>query len=144
MFWTIWFILLCLMVFNATFNNISLNIMVVSFIGGGPGENHRPVTSHWQTLSQFLLKNTFQIHFIDKLLHDVSSICSCCNYLANFILKLYVPAHGSWIYISLCNQCLSMLKLCVWFPPLAMHTCTTLCDSFPVNCGFKVPYMEQF
>jgi hypothetical protein len=40
---------------------------------------------------KFLLKNTFQIHFIDKLLHDVSSICSCCNYLANFILILYVP-----------------------------------------------------
>ena len=25
--------------------------MAVSFIGGIPGENHRPVTSHWQTLS---------------------------------------------------------------------------------------------
>jgi hypothetical protein len=25
--------------------------MAVSFIGGVPGENHRPVTSHWQTLS---------------------------------------------------------------------------------------------
>jgi hypothetical protein len=25
--------------------------MAVSFIGGGPGENHRPVESHWQTLS---------------------------------------------------------------------------------------------
>jgi hypothetical protein len=32
--------------------------VAVSFIGGGncprvPGENHRPVTSHWQTLSQY-------------------------------------------------------------------------------------------
>ena len=41
------------MVFNATFNNIS----VISWSGllveetGGP-ENHRPVASHWQTLSQ--------------------------------------------------------------------------------------------
>jgi hypothetical protein len=26
-------------------------IVAVSYIGGGPGENHRPVASHWQTLS---------------------------------------------------------------------------------------------
>jgi len=44
--------------FDATFNNnymySYMYIMVVSFIGGGTGvfrENHRPVTSHWQTLS---------------------------------------------------------------------------------------------
>jgi hypothetical protein len=36
------------MVFNATFNNISV-IMAVSFIGGKtrvPVENHQPATSH--------------------------------------------------------------------------------------------------
>jgi hypothetical protein len=36
------------MVFNATFNNISA-VVVVSFIGwetGVPGENHRPAASH--------------------------------------------------------------------------------------------------
>ena len=36
-----------LMVFNATFNNIS--VISVSFIVGGnrvPGENHRPAASH--------------------------------------------------------------------------------------------------
>jgi len=41
------------MVFNATFNNISV-ISWLSFIGGRnrrTGENHRLVTSHWQTLS---------------------------------------------------------------------------------------------
>jgi hypothetical protein len=45
------------MVFNATFNNIS--VVAVSFIGGvnqiTPGENHWPVTGHWQTLSQALI-----------------------------------------------------------------------------------------
>jgi hypothetical protein len=44
----------CLMVFNATFNNISV-ISWRSFLlveeTGGPGENHRPVASHWRTLS---------------------------------------------------------------------------------------------
>jgi len=45
----VWF-----MVFNATFNNISViswrSVLLVEE-ARGPGENHRPVTSHWQTLS---------------------------------------------------------------------------------------------
>ena len=44
----------CLMVFNATFNNISViswrTVLLVEETEG-PGENHRPVASHWQTLS---------------------------------------------------------------------------------------------
>jgi hypothetical protein len=41
------------MVFNATFNNISVMLwQSVSFVEetGVPGENHRPALSHWQTL----------------------------------------------------------------------------------------------
>jgi hypothetical protein len=42
------------MVFNATFNNISAiswrSVLLVEDTGV-PGENHRPVASHWQTLS---------------------------------------------------------------------------------------------
>ena len=42
------------MVFNATFNNILAiswrSVLLVEEIGG-PGENHQPVASHWQTLS---------------------------------------------------------------------------------------------
>jgi hypothetical protein len=42
------------MMFNATFNNISAillwSVLLVEETGG-PGENHRPVASHWQTLS---------------------------------------------------------------------------------------------
>jgi hypothetical protein len=45
---------ICLMVFNATFNNISIilwrSVLLVEETGG-PGEKHRPATSHWQTLS---------------------------------------------------------------------------------------------
>ena len=40
----------CLMVFNATFNNISViswqSVLLMEETGGGPGENHRPVASH--------------------------------------------------------------------------------------------------
>jgi len=42
-----------LMVFNTTFHNISvmwwLSVLLVQETGA-PGENHRPVASHWQTL----------------------------------------------------------------------------------------------
>ena len=42
----------CLMEFNATFNNISIlswgSVLLVEETGG-PGENHQPVASHWQT-----------------------------------------------------------------------------------------------
>jgi hypothetical protein len=47
------------MVFNTTFNNIY--IVAVSFIGGGngvPGENHRPVDSHWQIVSHNIVSST--------------------------------------------------------------------------------------
>jgi len=42
------------MVFNSTFNNISVilwrSVLLVDETGV-PGENHRPVASHWQTIS---------------------------------------------------------------------------------------------
>jgi hypothetical protein len=46
----IWFCLfVCLMVFNATFSNISVISWRSALLveeAGGPGENHRPVASH--------------------------------------------------------------------------------------------------
>jgi hypothetical protein len=49
------------MAFNATFNNISV-ISQKSFLlvneTGVSGENHRPVASHWQTLSHNVLSST--------------------------------------------------------------------------------------
>ena len=43
------------MVFNTTFNNISVNILWWSVLlveeTGVPEENHQPAASHWQTLS---------------------------------------------------------------------------------------------
>jgi hypothetical protein len=43
------------MVFNATFNNISVILWRLVLLMEEievPGENHRPFASHWQTLSQ--------------------------------------------------------------------------------------------
>jgi hypothetical protein len=51
----------CLIVFNATFNNISATswqsvLLVEETVL--PWENHRPVTSHWQTLSHNVVSST--------------------------------------------------------------------------------------
>ena len=44
-------LLVCLMAFNATFNNISVISWRSVLLVEETGENHRPVTSQWQTLS---------------------------------------------------------------------------------------------
>ena len=49
------------MVFNAPFNNISVTSWrSVLLVGetGEPGENHRPATNHWQTLSHNAVSST--------------------------------------------------------------------------------------
>jgi len=49
------------MVFNATFNNISAilwqSVLLVEETGV-PGQNHHPVASHWQTFSHNVVSNT--------------------------------------------------------------------------------------
>ena len=49
------------MVFNATFNNISvISWRSVLLVGetGVPGENHRSAVSHWQILSHYVISST--------------------------------------------------------------------------------------
>ena len=51
----------CLMVFNATFNDIlaiSWRLSLLVDATGVPGQNHRPVASHWQTLSHIVVSST--------------------------------------------------------------------------------------
>ena len=48
------------MVFNTIFNNISIiswRSVLLAEETGGPGENHRPVASNWQTLSHNVVSN---------------------------------------------------------------------------------------
>jgi hypothetical protein len=59
------------MVFNATFNNISViswrsvSLMVET---GVAGENHRPTAGHWQTLSH----NVVHLALIEIPTHNIS------------------------------------------------------------------------
>jgi hypothetical protein len=74
------------MVPNATFNNISViswrSFLVVEETGV-PGENHRPVASHWQTLSY----NVVQPALSGIRNHNISSIKS--NY--HMIMAMTAP-----------------------------------------------------
>jgi len=64
-------IVLSLMVFNGTFNNISViswqSVLLVEETGG-PGENHQPVTSHRQPLSH----NVVHLGLIEIRTHNIS------------------------------------------------------------------------
>ena len=53
--------LVCLMVFNATFNNISVTSWLSVLLmqeRGVPGEYHLPVANYWQTLSHNVVSST--------------------------------------------------------------------------------------
>ena len=53
------------MVFNATFNNISVILwrsVLLVVETGVPGENHQPAASHWQTLSHNVLSQYQRRH----------------------------------------------------------------------------------
>ena len=61
----IWLILFGFMVFNATFNNISVISWQSVLLVEETGENHRPVISKWQTLSYnvvLLIPSGIQTH----------------------------------------------------------------------------------
>jgi len=51
------------MVFNASFNNISViswRSVLLVIETGVPGENHRTATSHWQILSHNVVSSTLR------------------------------------------------------------------------------------
>jgi hypothetical protein len=58
----------CLMVFNATFNNISAISWQSVLLLEETGENHWPVASHWQTLSH----NIEHLALIEIPTHNIS------------------------------------------------------------------------
>ena len=56
------------MVFNATFNNISViswRSVLLMKETGVPGENHRPVASYWQTLSHNVVSSSLRHELLE-------------------------------------------------------------------------------
>jgi hypothetical protein len=82
----------CLMVFN-TFNNISViwwrSVLLVEETGG-PGENHQPVASHWQTLCHIMLYTSpwSRFELTTSVVIGTDSIDSCkSNYQPEYQRK---------------------------------------------------------
>ena len=74
------FNIVCLMVFNATFNNISViswRSVLLAVETGGPGENNRPVASHWQTLSHNV------VHLAWARFEVTTSVVMCTDFIGS-------------------------------------------------------------
>ena len=113
------------MVFNATFNNISviswLSVLLVEETGL-PGENHWSVASHWQILSHNVASSTpclSGIRTFNKL-YFRNSIIHTYSYLYLYSLPLY------YIY----NSLIPLLK-----DPLPLCEAVVLCNYyFGIQC----------
>jgi hypothetical protein len=108
----------CLMVINATSNNISViswQSVVLVEETGWPGENHRPVASHWQTLSHNIVHLALLILTVQHINSPKSSSKSHSVQHSSFqlihdrimnrkLLHLSIKGalwpwfYGSWIY----------------------------------------------
>jgi len=79
------------MVFNATFNDISIisrwSVLLVKETGA-PGENHQPAASHWQT--QCIVKQLYQIEslilglFQTLLVNSLTPLLRTCSLVLHF------------------------------------------------------------
>jgi len=96
------------MVFNATFNNISViswwSVLLVEETGV-PGENHRPVASQWQALSHNVVSSTprqsgFRTHNISGDRHWFKKKYSPLlrtNFISSLILELsHMTSNIAW------------------------------------------------
>jgi hypothetical protein len=113
---------ICLMVLNATFNNISViswRLVLLVEETGGSGENHRPVASHWQTLSHNVLHlalsgvwsivNILLLCVHSKLAFSIVLLLSWCLIWPHKGLSLWPTyvgpsspiSYGSWIIYAI-------------------------------------------
>ena len=108
----VWF-----MVLNSTFNNISVilwqSILLVEETRE-PGENHWPVTSHWQSLSHKVVSSTprntqeFELTTLVVLVIDTDCTGSCkSNYMYHTITTTTTP--------NLIIQIMKYNKICLPF-----------------------------
>jgi hypothetical protein len=135
------FLFVCLMMFNATFNNISvISWLSVLFVEetGERGESHWPVASHWQTLSHNVVSSTprheqgFELTtmttyalqhlfvllkicpFDERIGHDRNYICTQC--LSTLTLWVRIPVHGEVYSIQhYVIKFVSDLRMCLTF-----------------------------
>jgi len=86
------------MMFNATFNNISVmlwqSVLLVEE-SGVPGENHRPDASHWKTLSHYVVSDDKETYYIKKEIYkyrveEFPFTLKCRNFQPEFLLYISI------------------------------------------------------
>jgi len=119
------------MVFNATFNNISviswLSILLVEETEV-PGENHRPAARHWQTLSHNVVWVS-NYHTITTMMAPflINAVCLAEKQLIP-IYSLVWPDHGSN------PQSIALEASTLTITPLIFHNMIT--KWWPFNTGY--------
>jgi uncharacterized protein YjlB len=105
------------MVFNATFNNISIiswDSVLLAEETRVPGENHRPVTSYWQTLSHNVASSYYNIFYSDEwwkflklilqsyfeVYFHKTLLCHAIKRLAVVRQHIYLPEYAPKKYLS--------------------------------------------
>ena len=127
------------MVFNVTFNNISAiswQSVLLMEDTGVPGESHRPVTSHWQTVSHKIVYRVHLAWAIFKLTTlVVIGIDSIGNYKSNYhtITTTTTPWKSEnveiitlYMYITLLillNLCCLLLYWTFWIVYIKCYAC---------------------
>ena len=94
--------MVCLfMMFNATFNNSSVIswrwVLLVEETERRPGENHRPVASHWKTLSH----NVVHLALTEIRTHNISDMYALYIVVCTFYFRHCVfcssSIYGFWL-----------------------------------------------
>ena len=97
------------MTFNATFNNIS--VLMVQETGVSV-ENHRPVASHWQTLSHNVVSSTPRLS--GTRTHNVSSDR---HWLHNFLILTYSQYLATILFIIYDIHIIPFISPRSWYQP---------------------------
>ena len=117
------------MVFSATLNNISVVISWQSVLlveeTGVSGENHRPVASHWQTLSHNFVSSTLSMSGICT--HNVTDYVGICEFNYQLITTTTTPHNGDWnnLYMRSVYFCISLyisIQLWIWISNVAIKS----------------------
>ena len=81
------------MMFNATFNNISViswRSVLLMEETGVPGENHQPVEGHWQTLSHNVVSSTIRTGSCKSKYHMIRLRRSITYVLFTYVFNVHL------------------------------------------------------
>jgi hypothetical protein len=90
----VWYTDVLKRVFNAAFNNISVILWRSILLVEETGENHRLVTSHWQTLSLRNKKVFKAIFVVDFNVYD--SLYQFYNWLIDWLIDYSLTSHENY------------------------------------------------